>query len=81
MSDLTLDGSTRYVGTEFIKLEATGSSNLATEAFATTAVANGGGGGGGTETHFQDTTGSYTDTTTAKRSQRMRNKVSTITFV
>ena len=31
MSNLTLDGSTRFVGTEFIKLEITGSSNLATQ--------------------------------------------------
>ena len=33
MSNLTLDGSTRFVGTEFIKLEITGNSNLATEAY------------------------------------------------
>ena len=33
MSNLTLDGSTRFVGTEFIKLGITGSSNLATEAY------------------------------------------------
>ena len=32
MSYLTLDGSTRFVRTEFIKLGITGSSNLATEA-------------------------------------------------
>ena len=31
MSNLTLDGSTRFIGTEFIKLEITGSSNLATQ--------------------------------------------------
>ena len=31
MSNLTLDGSTRFVGTEFIKLEITGTSNLATQ--------------------------------------------------
>ena len=43
---VSLDGSTRYVGTEFIKLLATGSSNLATEAFVTDAVEAGGGGGG-----------------------------------
>ena len=30
---ITLDGSTRIVGTEFIKLEITGTSNLATEAY------------------------------------------------
>ena len=33
MSNLTLDGSTRFVGTEFIKLGITGNSNLATEAY------------------------------------------------
>ena len=43
-SILTLDGSNRITATEFIKLEATGSSNLATEQFA---LDNGGGGGGG----------------------------------
>ena len=42
--NLSLDGSTRYVGTEFIKLLNTGSSNLATEEFVTDAVAGGGGG-------------------------------------
>ena len=43
MSNLTLDGSTRYVGTEFIKLLNTGTSNLATEEYVTNAVAGGGG--------------------------------------
>ena len=43
---LTLDGSTRIVGTEFIKLEITGTSNLATESYVNTAIINGGGGGG-----------------------------------
>ena len=33
MSNLTLDSSTRFVGTEFIKLEITGSSNLATQSY------------------------------------------------
>ena len=33
MSNLTLDGSTRFIGTEFIKLEITGSSNLATQSY------------------------------------------------
>ena len=40
---VSLDGSTSYVGTEFIKLLNTGSSNLATEQFVTDAVAGGGG--------------------------------------
>ena len=52
---LSLDGSTRYVGTEFIKLLNTGSSNLATEEFVTDAVA-GGGGGGGDLTNYYDKT-------------------------
>ena len=47
MSNLSLDGSTRYIGTEFIKLEVTGTSNLATEEFVNTAIINGGGGGEG----------------------------------
>ena len=44
MASITLDGSTRYVGTEFIKLEITGSSNLATEQYVQEQVAGGGGG-------------------------------------
>ena len=47
MSGLTLDGSTRYIGTEFVKLLNTGTSNLATEEYVETAIINGGGGGGG----------------------------------
>ena len=47
MSNLTLDGSTSFIGTQFIKLLATGSSNLATEEYVDDAVASGGGGGGG----------------------------------
>ena len=43
---VSLDGTTSYIGHEFIKLLNTGSSHLATEAFVNTAVANGGGGGG-----------------------------------
>lgn len=42
---LSLDGSTRYIGTDFIKLLTDGtSSNLATEQYV---LDNGGGGGGG----------------------------------
>ena len=44
---LQLDGGTTFRGTEFIKLLATGSSNLATEEYVETAIINGGGGGGG----------------------------------
>ena len=47
MSNLSLDGHTSYIGTQFIKLLNTGNSNLATESYVDTAVANGGGGGGG----------------------------------
>ena len=47
MSNLTLDGSTSFIGTEFIKLLATGSSNLATVEYVDDAIAQGGGGGGG----------------------------------
>ena len=47
MSSLTLDGSTRIIGTEFIKLLATGNRNLATVEYVDDAVAGGGGGGGG----------------------------------
>ena len=39
-----MDGGNRIVGTEFVKLLITGSSNLATETYVDTAVANGGGG-------------------------------------
>ena len=46
MSNLTLDGSTSFIGTEFIKLLATGSSPLATEEYVDDAIAEGGGGGG-----------------------------------
>ena len=44
---LSLDGNISYIGTEFIKLLNTGSSDLATEEYVDNAVANGGGGGGG----------------------------------
>ena len=46
MSNLTLDGSTSFIGTEFIKLLATGSSNLATEEYVDDAIEQNGGGGG-----------------------------------
>ena len=45
MSNLTLDGSTSFIGTEFIKLLATGSSDLATVQYVDDAIAQGGGGG------------------------------------
>ena len=43
MSNLTLDGSTSFIGTEFIKLLATGSSNLATEEYVDDAIEQNGG--------------------------------------
>ena len=46
MSNLTLDGSTSFIGTEFIKLLATGSSNLATVEYVDDAIEQNGGGGG-----------------------------------
>ena len=49
-----LDGGNTVIGTEFIKLLNTGSSNLATESYVDTAVANGGGGGGGDLTNYYD---------------------------
>ena len=61
MSSLTLDGSTRIIGTEFIKLLATGSSNLATVEYVDDAVAGGGGGGG---TGTTDLTNYYNKTET-----------------
>ena len=45
---MQLDGGNTIIRTEFIKLLATGSSNLATESYVDTAITNGGGGGGGT---------------------------------
>ena len=45
MSNLTLDGSTSFIGTEFSKLLATGSSNLATVQYVDDAIEQGGGGG------------------------------------
>ena len=44
---LSLDGHTSFIGTEFIKLLNTGTSDLATVAYVDEQVAQGGGGGGG----------------------------------
>jgi len=44
MSSLTMDGGNRIVGTEFVKLLITGSSNLATEEYVDNKVVEGGGG-------------------------------------
>ena len=57
MTSLRLDGGTSFIGTEFIKLLNTGSSNLATEQYVTEAVAGGGVGGGGADlTNYYDKT-------------------------
>ena len=56
---VSLDGSNRIVATEFIKLEITGSSNLATENYVLEQVALGGGG-----TSTTDLSGYYTLTQT-----------------
>ena len=45
MSNLTLDGSISFIGTEYIKLLATGSSNLATVEYVDDAIEQNGGGG------------------------------------
>ena len=42
---LSLDGNTSFIGTEFIKLLSTGSSDLATVEYVDEQVAQGGGGG------------------------------------
>ena len=42
---LSLDGHTSFIGTEFIKLLNTGTSDLATVAYVDEQVAQGGGGG------------------------------------
>ena len=44
---ISLDGHTSFIGTEFIKLLNTGSSDLATKEYVDNAVSNGGGGGDG----------------------------------
>ena len=79
MSSLTLDGSTRIVGTEFIKLEITGTSNLATESYVNTAIINGGEGGGGTGT--TDLTNYYNKTETDALLNNKYNKSETDTLL
>ena len=43
---VSLDGGSTIIGTEFLKLEITGTSKLATQQYVETAIINGGGGGG-----------------------------------
>ena len=56
MTSLTFDGHTTYIGTQFIKLLNTGTSNLATEEYVDTAIINGGGGGGVNLSNYYDKT-------------------------
>ena len=50
-----LDGGNTIIGTEFIKLLATGSSNLATEEFVNTAIIKGGGEGVNLSNYYDET--------------------------
>jgi len=78
---VSLDGHTSFIGTEFIKLLNTGSSNLATEEFVNTAVANGGGGGGGGGTGTTDLTNYYNKTETDALLNNKYNKSETDTLL
>ena len=73
-----LDGGNTIIGTEFIKLLATGSSNLATEQYVNTAVANGGGGGG---TGTTDLTNYYNKSETDTLLNNKYNKSETDTLL
>ena len=75
---LQLDGGNTIIGTEFIKLLATGSSNLATEQYVNTAVANGGVGGG---TGTTDLTNYYNKTETDALLNNKYNKSETDTLL
>ena len=70
---LQLDGGNTIIATEFIKLEITGSSNLATESYVNTAIINGGGGGTGTT----DLTNYYNKTETDALLNNKYNKSET----
>ena len=70
---LQLDGGNTIIGTEFIKLLATGTSNLATESYVNTAIINGGGGGTGTT----DSTNYYNKTETDALLNNKYNKSET----
>ena len=60
MNSLTLDGSNRIIAIEFLKLEITGTSKLATQQYVETAIINGGGGDGVNLSNYYDK--SETDT-------------------
>ena len=74
---VSLDGGNTIIGTEFIKLFATGSSNLATESYVNTAIINGGGGGTGTT----DLTNYYNKTETDALLNNKYNKSETDTLL
>ena len=74
---VSLDGSNRIVATEFVKLEITGTSNLATEQYVNTAIINGGGGGTGTT----DLTNYYNKTETDALLNNKYNKSETDTLL
>ena len=74
---LQLDGGNTIIATEFIKLEITGSSNLATESYVNTAIINGGGGGTGTT----DLTNYYNKTETDALLNNKYNKSETDTLL
>ena len=78
MTSLRLDGGTSFIGTEFIKLLATGSSNLATVEYVDDAVAGGGGGGGG---GGADLTNYYNKTETDALLNNKYNKSETDTLL
>ena len=73
-----LDGGNTIIGTEFIKLLATGSSTLATEQYVNTAVANGGVGGG---TGTTDLTNYYNKTETDALLNNKYNKTEADTLL
>ena len=75
---VSLDGSIRYIGTDFVKILNTGSSNLATESYANTAIINGGGGGGG---GGADLTNYYNKTETDALLNNKYNKSETDTLL
>ena len=74
---LQLDGGNTIIATEFIKLEITGTSNLATESYVNTAIISGGGGGTGTT----DLTNYYNKTETDALLNNKYNKSETDTLL
>ena len=75
---LQLDGGNTIIGTEFIKLEITGTSHLATESYVAEQIALGGGGGG---TGTTDLTNYYNKTETDALLNNKYNKSETDTLL